>query len=138
MTQTNFGILGGHGEKAAIRERISAAKRELRAVDDDDWTRERIRERIGKLAGLAAVIKVGAATASERDELKLRVEAAVTSARAAVQDGVVPGGGAALLACAAAVEALASGLDGRRGGRRADAGASAGRADADHRAERWP
>jgi len=106
VTQTNFGILGGHGEKAAIRERIGAAKRELRAVDDDDWTRERIRERIGKLAGLAAIVKVGAATPGERDELKMRVEAAVTSARAAAQDGVVPGGGAALLACVPAVKAL--------------------------------
>ena len=51
----------------------------LRDVEDDDWTRDRMRERIGKLAGLAAIVKVGAATASERAELKMRVEAAVTS-----------------------------------------------------------
>src|SRR5205823_12697554 len=68
--------------------------------------RDRIRERIGKLAGLAAIVKVGAPTPGERDELKRRVEAAVTSARAAAQDGVVPGGGAALLACVPAVQAL--------------------------------
>src|SRR5262249_22038003 len=59
-----------------------------------------------KLVGLAAEIKVGAATPSDREELKLRVEAAVISARAAVQDGVVPGGGAALLACIPAIQAL--------------------------------
>ena len=75
-------------------------------LDDDEWSRERVKERIGKLAGLAAQIKVGAATPSDRDELKCRVEAAVTSARAAALEGVVPGGGAALLACVPAVEAL--------------------------------
>jgi chaperonin GroEL len=107
VTHSHFGILGGRGQKAAIRARIGQVKQELRATsEDDEWSRERVKERIGKLAGLAAEIKVGAATASDRDELKLRVEAAVTSARAAVQDGVVPGGGAALLACVPAVRAL--------------------------------
>jgi len=110
ITHSHFGVLGGRGDKAAIRERIRQAKLELRGVDDDEWVRERIRERIGKLAGLAAIIKVGAPTPSDQAELKPRVEAAVRSARAAVQDGVVPGGGAALLACTGAVESLA--LDG--------------------------
>lgn len=107
VTHSHFGILGGRGQKAALRARIGLVKQELRATSEDDaWSRERMKERIGKLAGLAAEIKVGAATPSDRDELKLRVEAAVTSARAAVQDGVVPGGGAALLACARAVRSL--------------------------------
>jgi chaperonin GroEL len=109
ITYSHFGILGGHGERAAVRARMTEVKLELRAISEDDaWSRERVKERIGKLAGLAAQIKVGAPTPSDRDELKWRVEAAVTSARAAVQDGVVPGGGAALLACAPAVEALIS------------------------------
>jgi chaperonin GroEL len=106
VTHSHFGILGGRGEKAAIRARIGEAKQELRAIGDDEWSRERVKERIGKLSGLAAQIKVGAATPSDRAELKLRVEAAVASARAAVRDGVVPGGGTALLSCAPAVEAL--------------------------------
>jgi chaperonin GroEL len=107
VTHSHFGILGGRGQKAAIRARIGLVKQELRATsEDDEWSRERVKERIGKLVGLAAEIKVGAATSSDREELKLRVEAAVISARAAVQDGVVPGGGAALLACVPAVRAL--------------------------------
>ncbi len=107
VTHSHFGILGGRGEKSAIRARIAELKPMVRALDDDQWSRERVKERIGKLAGLAAHIKVGAATPSDRDELKFRVEAAVTSARAAALEGVVPGGGAALLACVPAVEALA-------------------------------
>jgi chaperonin GroEL len=106
VTHSHVGILGGRGDKAAMRDRIGQLKQELHAIEDDAWSRDRIKERIGQLAGLAATIKVGAATPSDRDELKLRVEAAVTAARAAVQDGVVPGGGAALLACAPAVQAL--------------------------------
>jgi chaperonin GroEL len=106
VTHSHFGILGGRGDRAAIRARIAELKPSLRMLDDDEWSRERVKERIGKLAGLAAQIKVGAATPSDRDELKLRVEAAVASARAAALEGVVPGGGSALLACGAAVEAL--------------------------------
>jgi chaperonin GroEL len=106
VTHSHFGILGGRGDKAAIRARIAELKPTLRTLQDDEWSRERVKERIGKLAGLAAQIKVGAATPSERDELKFRVEAAVTSARAAALEGVVPGGGAALLACIPTVAAL--------------------------------
>jgi chaperonin GroEL len=106
VTHSHFGILGGRGDRAAIRARIAELKPTVRTLDDDEWSRERVKERIGKLAGLAAHIKVGAATPSDRDELKLRVEAAVASARAAALEGVVPGGGAALLACVAAVEGL--------------------------------
>ncbi|MCC6174977.1 MAG: chaperonin GroEL [Chloroflexi bacterium] len=112
VTATHFGIHGGRGDKAAIRARIGEARQELRATADDAWTRERIKERIGKLAGLAASIKVGAATTGERDALKLRVEAAVTTARAAMEGGAVPGGGAALLACVPAVDACARSLPG--------------------------
>lgn len=106
VTHTHFGILGGRGEKAAIRARIAELKPIVKTLDDDEWSRERVKERIGKLAGLAAHMKVGAATPSDRAELKVRIEAAVASARAAALEGVVPGGGAALLACVPAIEAL--------------------------------
>jgi chaperonin GroEL len=105
-TRFAFGILGGHGSKAAIRQRIAEARTELRAVEDDAYTTAKIQERIGKLAGTAVTIHVGAATKAEQDDLKLRIEAAVRSARSAVQDGVVPGGGAAMLACIPALEAM--------------------------------
>jgi chaperonin GroEL len=106
-TRFAFGILGGQGNKAAIRGRIAEAKTELSAVEaNDEFTREKIKERIGKLGGTAAVIHVGAASESEQEDLKLRIEAALRAARSAVQDGVVPGGGAALIACIPALEAL--------------------------------
>jgi chaperonin GroEL len=101
-----FGILGGQGDRAAIRQRIAAARAELADSEDDRFLRDKIRERIGKLSGTGAVIRVGAATGSAREELKLRLEAALTAARLALQEGVVPGGGAALLACLPALEAL--------------------------------
>ena len=107
-TRLAFGILGGQGDKAAIRERIALAKAELRAFSDaDEYTTNLIKERIGKLAGIAAVIRVGAPTSAEQEERKLRVEAAVKTARSALADGVVPGGGAALLACVPALANLA-------------------------------
>ncbi|MGI8687080.1 MAG: chaperonin GroEL, partial [Thermomicrobiales bacterium] len=111
-TADTFAILGGRGEKNAIRRRIGEAKAELRAAAPDDDARRHIRERIGKLAGTAALVHVGAAMESERVELRTRVEAAVTAAQAALRDGAVPGGGGALLACIPALERLA---DERRG-----------------------
>jgi chaperonin GroEL len=106
-TRFAFGILGGQGTKMAIRQRLTEVRAELHAVDKDDvYTTAKIQERIGKLAGTAVTIHVGAATKAEQQDLKLRIEAAVRSARAAVQEGVVPGGGAAMLACIPALEAL--------------------------------
>jgi len=102
-TRVAFGILGGQGSKATIRQRIAEAKSELGAVGDDAYTANLIRERMGKLAGTAAIVRVGAPGQAEQQELKLRIEAAVRSARSALSDGVVPGGGAALLACIPAV-----------------------------------
>jgi chaperonin GroEL len=101
-----FGILGGRGSKAAIRARIAEVRAELGTVDDDPHVRDKIMERIGKLAGTAAIIRVGAPTEGEREELKLRVQAAVRTARAALREGVVAGGGAALLACRPALDAV--------------------------------
>ena len=103
--RTAFGILGGHGARAAVRERVSHARAELAATTDDE-TRQIIRERIGRLAGTAAVIRVGAATPTEQEQLKLRIEAGIRSGRLALRDGVVPGGGAALLTCISRLEGL--------------------------------
>jgi chaperonin GroEL len=115
-TALTFGILGGQGNKAAIRGRIAEAKTELSAVEaNDEYTREKIRERIGKLGGTAAVIHVGGASESEQEDLKLRVEAALRSARSAVELGVVPGGGAALIACIPALDQLCLDGDARVG-----------------------
>jgi chaperonin GroEL len=111
-TQLAFGFLGGAGDKAIIRQRIAQAKVELSQVGtDDEYTSNLIRERIGKLAGTAAVIRVGSASRAEQEDVKLRIEAAIKSARSALIDGVVPGGGKALLACASALDALEIGGD---------------------------
>jgi chaperonin GroEL len=110
-TRSAFGILGGQGSKASIRQRIAEAKVELRLVENDPHTADKIQERIGKLAGTAAIIRVGAPSQAEQEDLKLRVEAAVKSARSALREGVVPGGGAAFLACVPALEALEIGGD---------------------------
>jgi len=111
-TKAAFGILGGQGSKAGIRQRIAEARAELSMVEDDPYIREKIKERIGKLAGTAAIIRVGAPSKSEQQELKLRIEAAVRSARAALREGVVPGGGAALLACIPDLEAMDASAEG--------------------------
>jgi chaperonin GroEL len=104
VSKNAFGILGGQGSKERILERIAQAKAELKGSADDPQTRNSLRERIGKLAGTTAIIRVGAPTPGEQAELRLRVEAAVSAARLAVERGVVPGGGAALLACVPALE----------------------------------
>src|SRR5215213_1819241 len=106
---SSFGILGGHGSREAIRSRIVSARAELATVKDNDWLKKRLQERIGKLSGSAVMIVVGAPTEAARDELKVRIESAVTMARAAVRDGVVPGGGAAFLVCARALEGAVAG-----------------------------
>ena len=83
-TKVAFGILGGQGSKVGIRQRIAEAKAELGTISDDAYTSDKIKERIGKLAGTAALIRVGAASKSEQEELKFRIEAAVRSARSAL------------------------------------------------------
>jgi chaperonin GroEL len=108
-TRTAFGILGGVGDKAALRQRIIQARAELEnTAASDVYTLNLLQERIGRLSGSAAIIRVGAPSPPEQQELKLRVEAAVRSARAALRDGVVPGGGGALVACARRLAGLES------------------------------
>jgi chaperonin GroEL len=106
-TRMAFGILGGGGSKTRIRERIGEARAELRQIPKVNvFATSKVQERIGKLAGTSAIVRVGAHSGAEQAELKLRVEAAIRSARAALSRGVVPGGGAALLRCISVLETL--------------------------------
>ena len=88
-------IVGGKGNKEAIAERVKQIKSMVKTVDSD-YDKEKLQERLGKLAGGVAVIKVGAPTESAQKELKQRVEDAVAATRAAMEEGIVPGGGIAL------------------------------------------
>jgi chaperonin GroEL len=89
-------LIGGAGDPQAIRERIAAIRKERDAASSD-YDREKLDERIAKLSGGVALIKVGAATETELKERKIRVEDALHATRAAVEEGIVPGGGVALL-----------------------------------------
>src|SRR5207244_364133 len=95
-------IVDGAGEKKAIKGRVEAIRKQ---IDDtsSDYDREKLQERLAKLAGGVAVIKVGAATETEMKEKKARVEDALHATRAAVEEGIVPGGGVALLRASAAL-----------------------------------
>jgi chaperonin GroEL len=113
VTSNTFGILGGAGAKGAIRQRMAEVKVELRALPkDEEYDRKAVQERIGKLAGAAAIIRVGAVTPVEQAETKLRIEAAVAAARSALRDGVVAGGGAGYVGCIPAVERLKAECEG--------------------------
>jgi chaperonin GroEL len=107
-TRQAFGLVGGRGSREAIRKRVADVRGELAAGGDDRYTLSKIRERLAKLTGTGAMIRVGAPTQRARDLLKQDIEATLTSTRMALEAGVVPGGGGALLACAAAVEQCAS------------------------------
>jgi chaperonin GroEL len=89
-------LIGGGGAEAAIRERVASIRRERESASSD-YDRDKLDERIAKLAGGVALIKVGAATETELKERKIRVEDALHATRAAVEEGIVPGGGVALL-----------------------------------------
>ena len=95
-------IIDGAGDTEQIKSRIKQIKSEIETTDSD-FDREKLQERLAKLAGGVAVIKVGAATETEMKEKKHRVEDAVQATRAALEEGIVPGGGVALLAAAAAI-----------------------------------
>jgi chaperonin GroEL len=105
-------IIDGAGDSEAIKGRIKQLKSEIENTDSD-FDREKLQERLAKLSGGVAVVKVGAATETEMKETKHRVEDALQAARAALEEGVVPGGGVALLNAADAVkDDLLKGLDG--------------------------
>ncbi len=96
-------IVGGEGEKVAIDARVDALRAQL-AQTESKFDKEKIEERIAKLSGGVAVIKVGAATETEMKYLKLKIEDAVNATKAAIEEGIVPGGGTALTRAAAIVE----------------------------------
>jgi chaperonin GroEL len=98
-------IIEGRGDKAAIDARIKTLRREIEDTTSD-YDREKLQERLAKLVGGVAVIKVGAATEVEMKEKKARVEDAMHATRAAVEEGIVPGGGVALIRCAPALAEL--------------------------------
>jgi chaperonin GroEL len=101
----NCTIVDGAGDKALIKARLKQIENEI-AETNSDWDKDKLRERMAKIAGGVAVIKVGAATDAESREKKARVEDALHATRAAVQEGIVPGGGVALLRCQKALDAV--------------------------------
>jgi chaperonin GroEL len=102
VSKENTTIVDGAGSSDAIAGRVAQLRKEVEATESD-WDREKLQERVAKLGGGIAVIKVGAATETELKERKHRIEDAVAATKAAVEEGVVPGGGAALVHAAAAV-----------------------------------
>ncbi|MEW6638599.1 MAG: chaperonin GroEL, partial [Actinomycetota bacterium] len=111
ITKDDTTIVDGAGDPEAIKGRINQIKAEIETTDSD-FDREKLQERLAKLAGGVAVIKVGAATETELKEKKHRVEDALSATRAALEEGIVPGGGVALLKAQKAVGELLESLDG--------------------------
>jgi chaperonin GroEL len=104
-------IVDGGGTHDAIADRVKQLKGEIETTDSD-WDKEKLQERLAKLAGGVAVVKVGAATETAVQERKHRVEDAVSAAKAAVEEGIVPGGGSALVQARAALKPLRDSLSG--------------------------
>ncbi len=104
-------IVGGGGAKAAIEARVAAIRREIEA-STSDYDKEKLRERLAKLSGGVAVIKVGAPSESEMKAKKEALDDAISATKAAVAEGIVPGGGLALLRCTEAVAAEEAGAEG--------------------------
>jgi chaperonin GroEL len=111
ITKDNTTIIDGAGDPERIKGRINQIRGEIETTDSD-FDREKLQERLAKLAGGVAVIKVGAATETELKERKHRVEDALSATRAALEEGIVPGGGVALLHAQTSVAGLIDSLDG--------------------------
>jgi chaperonin GroEL len=105
IDKDNTTIIDGAGKKAAIEGRINQIRAQIEETTSD-YDREKLQERLAKLIGGVAVIHIGAATETEMKEKKARVEDALNATRAAVEEGVVPGGGVALLRCIAALNGI--------------------------------
>ncbi len=103
ITKDNTTIIDGAGDKAEVASRVTEIRREIENTDSD-WDREKLQERVAKLAGGVCVIKVGAHTEVELKEKKHRLEDAISATRAAVEEGIVVGGGAALVHAASVLE----------------------------------
>src|SRR6185437_1703594 len=106
IDKDNTTIVDGAGDAKAIKGRVEAIRKEIDR-STSDYDKEKLQERLAKLAGGVAVVKVGAHTETEMKEKKARVEDALHATRAAVEEGIVPGGGVTLLRAAAALDKLA-------------------------------
>ena len=111
VTKDDTTIVDGGGDEGEVKGRVAQIKREIEETDSD-WDREKLQERLAKLAGGIAVVKVGAATEVELKEKKHRIEDALSATRAAIDEGVVAGGGTALLRCRDEITRLADTLHG--------------------------
>ncbi len=111
VTKDDTTIVEGGGAEDEVKGRIAQLKREIDETDSD-WDREKLQERLAKLAGGVAVVKVGAATEVELKEKKHRIEDALSATRAAVEEGIVAGGGTALVRSRAAVKSVVDALEG--------------------------
>ena len=111
VTKDATTIVDGAGSSADVAGRVAQIKREIEDTDSD-WDREKLQERLAKLAGGVAVVKVGAATEVELKEKKHRIEDALSATRAAIDEGIVAGGGTALVRSRASVEELIAKLEG--------------------------
>jgi chaperonin GroEL len=105
VDKENTTIVEGYGKSSEIQGRVNQIRRQIEETTSD-YDKEKLQERLAKLAGGVAIIKVGAATETEMKEKKARVEDALHATRAAVEEGIVPGGGVALIRCLPAIEAL--------------------------------
>ncbi|MGH6970795.1 MAG: TCP-1/cpn60 chaperonin family protein, partial [Caulobacteraceae bacterium] len=105
VTKDETTVVDGSGDEVAVKGRIAQIRREIDETDSD-WDREKLQERLAKLAGGVAVIRVGGATEVEVKEKKDRVDDALNATRAAVEEGIVAGGGVALLKASQALEGL--------------------------------
>ena len=111
VTKENTVIVDGAGDKTAIKDRVAQIRNEI-AITTSEFDREKLQERLAKLAGGVAVIKVGAATEIEMKDKKLRIEDALAATKAAVEEGIVAGGGVALINAIPAVAELANKSEG--------------------------
>ena len=111
VTKENTTIVDGSGDSQAIKDRVGQIRTQI-STTTSDYDKEKLQERLAKLAGGVAVIKVGAATETEMKEKKLRIEDALNATRAAVEEGVVAGGGTIFVNVIPAVEALLSSVEG--------------------------
>ena len=114
-TKEKTTIVEGKGSKEAIESRISEIKKELELADSN-YDKEKLQERLGKLGKGVGVIKVGAATETEMEEKKHRIEDALEATKAAIEEGIVPGGGVALLRAIASIENLKAHDDDEKAG----------------------
>ncbi len=116
ISKDNTTVVEGAGSHADVQARVKQIRMEIEN-SDSDWDREKLSERLAKLSGGVAIIKVGAATEVELNEKKHRIEDAIQATRAAVEEGIVPGGGVALLRSGDAIDKLRGGTDDVKAGR---------------------